>query len=119
MRLATLLAKGSSGNATAMPAHQALACATLGGARALGLQDRIGSIVPGKLADLVAVNLSANELAPCYDPVSHLVYAAGREHVSDVWVGGERRLVDGKLLNLDEAAIRGKARQWQMKIRPS
>ncbi len=119
MRLAALLAKGSSGDATAMPAHKALECATLGGARALGLQDRIGSIVPGKLADLVAVNLTASELSPCYDPLSHLVYAAGREHVSDVWVGGERRLVDGKLLNLDEAAIRGKARQWQMRIRPS
>ncbi len=118
MRLAALLAKGSTGDATAMPVHTALECATLGGARALGLQERIGSIVPGKLADLTAVNLAATALSPCYDPVSHLVYAAGREHVSDVWVGGERRLVDGKLPNLDEAAICGKARQWQTRIRP-
>ena len=118
MRLAALLAKGSTGDATAMPVHTALECATLGGARALGLQERIGSIVPGKRADLTAVNLAATALSPCYDPVSHLVYAAGREHVSDVWVGGERRLVDGKLPNLDEAAIRGKARQWQTRIRP-
>jgi 5-methylthioadenosine/S-adenosylhomocysteine deaminase len=119
MRLAALLAKGCSGDAAAMPAHQALECATLGGARALGLQDRIGSIVPGKLADLTAVNLAASELAPCYDPVSHLVYAAGREHVSDVWIGGERRLADGQLAGLDESAIRAKARQWQNRIRPS
>ncbi len=119
MRLAALLAKGSSGDATAMPAHKALECATLGGARALGLQDRIGSIVPGKFADLTAVNLAGSELSPCYDPISHLVYAAGREHVSDVWIGGERRLADGKLANLDESAIRAKARQWQMRIRPS
>lgn len=119
MRLAALLAKGSTGDATAMPAHQVLACATLGSARALGLQDRIGSIVPGKLADLTAINLSASELSPCYDPVSHLVYAAGREHVSDVWIGGERRLADGELTNLDESAIRAKARQWQNRIRPS
>ena len=119
MRLAALLAKGNSGDATAMPAHTALECATLGGARALGLQDRIGSIVPGKLADLTAVNLAATALSPCYDPVSHLVYAAGREHVSDVWVSGERRLSGGELINLDESAIRGKARQWQMRIRPS
>ncbi|MGV3627769.1 MAG: amidohydrolase family protein, partial [Betaproteobacteria bacterium] len=119
MRLAALLAKGSSGDATAMPVHKALECATLGGARALGLQDRIGSIVPGKLADLTAVNLAATALSPCYDPVSHLVYAAGREHVSDVWVGGERLLVDGGLVNLDESAILTKARQWQMRIRPS
>ncbi|MBX9905679.1 MAG: TRZ/ATZ family hydrolase [Burkholderiales bacterium] len=119
MRLAALLAKGGSGDATVMPAHTALECATLGGARALGLQDRIGSIVPGKLADLTAVNLAATALSPCYDPVSHLVYAAGREHVSDVWVGGERRLVNGELINLDESAILAKARQWQMRIRPS
>ncbi|MBY0270880.1 MAG: TRZ/ATZ family hydrolase [Burkholderiales bacterium] len=119
MRLAALLAKGGSGDATTMPAHQALSCATLSGARALGLQDKIGSIVPGKLADLVAVNLAACELSPCYNPVSHLVYAAGREKVSDVWVGGERRLADGQLVNLDESAIRAKARQWQKRIRPS
>lgn len=119
MRLAALLAKGSSGDATAMPAHKALECATLGGARALGLQDRIGSLVPGKFADLTAINLAASELSPCYDPVSQLVYAAGREHVSDVWIGGERRLAGGGLVNLDESAIRAKARQWQMRIRPS
>lgn len=118
MRLAALLAKGSSGDATTLPAHQALECATLGGARALGLQDRIGSIIPGKLADLTAVNLAASELSPCYDPVSHLVYAVGREHVSDVWIGGERRLIDGQLAALDEPAIRAKARQWQNRIRP-
>lgn len=117
MRLAALLAKGSSGDATAMPAHQALACATLGGARALGLQDRIGSIVPGKLADLTAVDLSATALSPCYDPLSHLVYAAGREHVSDVWVGGERRLAAGELTGLDEQAIRARARQWQGRMK--
>jgi len=119
MRLAALLAKGGSGDATAMPAQRALECATLGGARALGLQDRIGSIVPGKLADLTAVNLSALALSPCYDPVSHLVYAAGREHVTDVWVGGRRRLADGNLAGLDETAIRSRAGQWQKKIRPS
>lgn len=119
MRLAALLAKGSSGDATAMPAHRALECATLGGARALGLQDRIGSIVPGKLADLTAVNLAASELMPCYDPVSHLVYAAGREHVSDVWVNGRRQLADGKLLHLDTAAMRARAQHWRHRISAS
>jgi 5-methylthioadenosine/S-adenosylhomocysteine deaminase len=119
MRLAALLAKGGSGDATAMPAQRALECATLGGARALGLQDHIGSIIPGKLADLTAVNLSDLALSPCYDPISHLVYAAGREHVTDVWVGGKRRLADGNLAGLDETAIRSRAGQWQKKIRPS
>ncbi len=119
MRLAALLAKGSTGDATAMPAQRALECATLGGARALGLQDRIGSIVPGKLADLTAVNLSATALSPCYDPISHLVYAAGREDVTDVWVGGERRLAEGKLAGLDETVIKARANQWKKKIHPS
>ena len=119
MRLAALLAKGSSGDATVMPAQRALECATLGGARALGLQDRIGSIVPGKLADLTAVNLSASALSPCYDPISHLVYAAGREHVTDVWVGGEQRLAGGEFTGLDETVIKVRANQWKTKIRPS
>ena len=113
MRLAALLAKGGSGDATAMPAHKALECATLGGARALGLQAQTGSIVPGKLADLAAVRLSAPELAPCYDPASHLVYAAGREHVTDVWVGGERRLAGGELTSLDLQAITARTAYWK------
>ena len=119
MRLAALLAKGSSGDPTAMPAHRALECATLGGARALGLQERIGSIVPGKLADLTAVNLSSAELTPCYDPISHLVYAAGREHVTDVWVGGVRRVADRTLITIDETTIKARAIQWVKRIRPS
>ncbi len=116
MRLAALLAKGSRGDATAMPAHQALECATLGGARALGLQAKIGSIVPGKLADLTAIRLSAPELAPCYDPASHLIYAAGREHVTDVWVGGERRLAGGELTSLDLQAITARAAYWKKMV---
>ncbi len=92
MRTAALLAKAVSRDAEAMPDHAALRAATLGGARALGLDEQIGSIVPGKAADLVAVDLGAPELAPCYDPVSHLVYAAGRDHVSDVWIAGQPKL---------------------------
>lgn len=98
MRLATLLAKGSARDAAALPAAQALECATLGAARALGLGARIGSIEPGKEADLVAFALDAIETQPCYDPLSHLIYACGREHATDVWVAGravvkKRRLV--------------------------
>ena len=116
MRLAALLAKGASGDPQIMPAHRVLEAATLGGARALGLQDQIGSIAPGKLADLTAVNLSATELSPCYDPVSHLVYAAGREHVTDVWVGGSRRVANGKLIDLDETALLSRAHYWKNKL---
>jgi 5-methylthioadenosine/S-adenosylhomocysteine deaminase len=78
-----------------MPAQAALRAATLGGAAALGLEARIGSLLPGKAADLAAVRISGPELSPCYDPLSHLVYAAGREHVSDVWVAGRQLLRDG------------------------
>jgi 5-methylthioadenosine/S-adenosylhomocysteine deaminase len=100
MRLAALLAKAVAGDAEAMPAHAALRAATLGGALALGLETRIGSITQGKAADLAAVRLSGPELSPCYDPVSHLVYAAGRHDVSDVWVAGQRLLRDGIIPDL-------------------
>ena len=117
MRLGALLAKAVARDAQALPAHAALRAATLGGAAALGLEARIGSIVAGKCADLVAVHLDAPELAPCYDPVSHLVYAAGREHVSDVWVAG-RRLIEGK--SPVNSALRGldtRSKLWQNILR--
>ena len=91
MRLAALLSKGESGDATAVPAHTAIEMATINGAKALGLEEKIGSIEKGKLADLTAVSFSDIEMQPCFDPISHLVYVAGREHVSHVWVGGELR----------------------------
>ena len=70
--------------------------ATLNGARALGLERELGSLQPGKAADVVAVDFGAPELTPCYDPVSHLVYAAGRHNVSHVWVRGELALAEGE-----------------------
>ncbi|MDG1073623.1 MAG: TRZ/ATZ family hydrolase [Methylophilaceae bacterium] len=91
MRLAALLAKAVSDDATVIPAHQAIEMATINGAKALGLDDKIGSIEKGKLADLTAVQFSDLEMQPCFDPISHLVYVAGREHVSHTWVAGELR----------------------------
>jgi len=88
MRLAALLAKGSSGDATAFPAHRVLESATLTAARVLQLDDTIGSIVAGKSADLTAFDLSDHDLQPCFDVASHLVFVVGRESVSDVWIGG-------------------------------
>ncbi|MCC7487367.1 MAG: TRZ/ATZ family hydrolase [Burkholderiales bacterium] len=116
MRLAALLAKGAGGDATVLPAHAVLAMATLNGARALGLERRIGSLVPGKRADMVAVDLSSLELAPCYDPVSHLVYAAGREHVSHVWVDGELLVEGGRLTRIEPAELAWKAAHWKDRI---
>ena len=84
--------------------------------RALGMEDRVGSIAPGKLADLAAVDLSAPELAPCYDPLSHLVYAAGREHVTHVWVNGELIVEERRLLRLDPAELSAKAAYWKDRV---
>lgn len=118
LRLASLLAKGRSGRAEVIGAHQALRMATLGGARALGLEAEIGSIREGKSADLCALKINDSTLAPCYDPVSLLAYSAGREHVSDVWVAGSARVSDGKLLGADEIELINLAALWQNQIRP-
>jgi 5-methylthioadenosine/S-adenosylhomocysteine deaminase len=116
MRLAALLAKGTSGDPTALPAHAVLEMATLNAARALGLDQRIGSLAIGKRADMAAVCLAAPELAPCYEPLSHLIYAVGREHVSHVWVDGELLVENGSFAQLDAHALAAKATQWKEKI---
>src|SRR6267142_249019 len=116
MRTAALLAKAVGNDARAMPAHQALAAATLHGARALGLEASIGSLAPGKSADLCAVAFDEPELAPCYDPVSHLVYSAGREHVSHVWVAGEPRLREKKLVGFENRGLNNRVLLWQNKL---
>jgi 5-methylthioadenosine/S-adenosylhomocysteine deaminase len=113
MRTAALLAKAVARDAEAFPAHAALHAATLGGARALGLESVAGSIVPGKAADLAAVDLRAPELAPCYDVVSHLVYAAGRENVSHVWVAGELLMAERELANPALRSLDSLGRVWQ------
>jgi 5-methylthioadenosine/S-adenosylhomocysteine deaminase len=118
MRLAALLAKGASQRPTSLPAERALAMATLDGARALGLGDEIGSIVPGKSADLAAVNLGGLEMSPCYHPISHLVYAAGREQVTHTWVRGRLLLEDRRLTTLDAGELAAKAAFWQQRIAP-
>jgi 5-methylthioadenosine/S-adenosylhomocysteine deaminase len=121
MRLAALLEKGRSGNAAAMPAHQALEMATLGAARALGLDDKIGSIEIGKFADLTAVRIADVQTLPCYDPVSHLVYAAGREHVTHTWVAGELRYQklnghDGVYANIEPSELKEITTGWQSRL---
>ncbi len=116
-RTAALLAKGTSGDASILPAHQALRMATLSGAKALGLDHRIGSLAIGKCADMMAVDLSGIDVVPCYDPVSDVVYAAGREHVSHVWVNGRLRVEDGTLIGLDARELQVKATQWRDRIR--
>lgn len=116
MRLAALLAK-AGGDAASLPAVEALAMATINGAKALGLEQRIGSIEPGKQADLVAVDFSSIEMSPCYDPLSHLVYVAGREQVSHTWVDGELRFERGVHDSIEQAELKEIVSIWQGKLK--
>jgi 5-methylthioadenosine/S-adenosylhomocysteine deaminase len=117
MRLASLLAKVTTGDAAAVPAASALRMATLAGATALGLDAQIGSLRPGKQADAISVNLGAFPHLPCYDPLSHLVHVAGRDQVTDVWVAGQRLVQAGALATLDAADLGARARLWQDRLR--
>jgi 5-methylthioadenosine/S-adenosylhomocysteine deaminase len=116
MRLAALLAKAQSTRANSVPAHTALHMATLGAAKALGLDHRIGSIEVGKLADLCAIDFTDLALAPVYHPASHVVYAASRNHVSHVWIEGQMKLDQGQLTGTDEERLRANARAWQLRL---
>ncbi|MDI1308089.1 MAG: TRZ/ATZ family hydrolase [Methylotenera sp.] len=116
MRLSALLAKGISEDATVIPAHQALEMATINAAKAMGLEDKIGSIEIGKLADLTAVKLSDLTINPCYDPLSHLVYTCGREHVSHTWVAGELRYSNGLYANIEPLELKEIIHTWQPKL---
>lgn len=117
MRLSALLAKGVSGDATVIPAHQALEMATINAAKALGLDHKIGSIEVGKLADLAAVKLSDLATNPCYDPISHLVYTCGREQVTHTWVAGELRYSNGVYANIEPLELKEIINTWQPKLR--
>jgi len=117
MRTAALLAKGFSGNASACDSRQAIEMATINGARALGMADRIGSIEAGKCADLIAIDLSALNTQPVYDPVSQVVYAAASNQVSDVWIDGVAQLRDSEFCQLDVSRIIATAASWANKIR--
>ncbi len=115
-RLASLLQKGITGDAAALPAHQKLEMATLNAAKALGWHDTIGSLVEGKAADMTAIDLSSIETQPVYDPVSHIFHAAGRESVSHVWVDGEMLLDNRVLLRQDLAELKANAALWQQRF---
>ncbi|GAA0705140.1 TRZ/ATZ family hydrolase [Dokdonella soli] len=116
MRTAALLAKAVANDASALDAAATLRAATLDGARALGWNERIGSIEAGKQADLAAIRLDDVETQPMYSVISQLVYAAGRHQVSDVWIAGERKLRDRVLVDLDMGELRAKARRWRERI---
>ena len=115
-RTAALLAKAVAQDAAALDAFSALRAATLGGAKAIGFDDRVGSIEPGKEADLVCVDLSALETQPLHHVVSQLIYATGRQQVSDVWIAGRTRLRQRMLVDIDIEGVLSNARQWRERI---
>lgn len=116
MRTAALLAKAVAQDASALPAAKALAMATLGGARALGIDDMVGSLCPGKWADITAIKLDDLETQPLFNPISDLVYAASRHQVTNVWIEGRRVLKDRQLTTLDEPDIRTRIRTWRERL---
>ena len=116
MRLASLLAKVSTADAAALPAAEVLRMATLGGAEALGLGDDIGTLTPGKQADIAAVDLGSLDSQPVYDPVSHLVHVAARSDVTHVWIAGAAAMSARRLVGLDEAALFTRAKMWQARL---
>jgi 5-methylthioadenosine/S-adenosylhomocysteine deaminase len=116
MRTAALLAKGVANDTRALPAHQALRMATLNGAVALGIGAETGSLEPGKRADITAVNLGSPDTQPIYHPISQLVYATGRDKVSDVWVSGRQVLRERVLTTMDLQEILSRTADWQVRI---
>ena len=117
MRLASFLQKLTTSDPRALPAKAALEMATIGGARALGLGARTGSLEPGKLADIIIVNAGEAHQTPLYDHVSHLVYATSGHDVRDVVVHGRVLMRDRQVKTLDKAAVLRDARAMQQKVR--
>ncbi|MDQ3493951.1 MAG: TRZ/ATZ family hydrolase [Pseudomonadota bacterium] len=115
-RTAALLAKAVAQDATAFDAFSALRAATLGGAKAIGFDHLIGSIEPGKQADLACIDFSPLEAQPMFEVVSQLVYATGRHQVSDVWIAGKPKLRERVLVDMDIDGIIANARQWRQRI---
>ncbi len=116
MRTATLLAKAVAKDASAIPAPAALRMATINGAKALGLEQHIGSLELGKFADIIAINLNSIECQPLYDPVSQVVYSSCRDQITDVWVAGKQLMKQRNLTTIDETELLEKAQNWRNKL---
>ncbi len=116
MQTASLIAKTTANDATALPAWQALEMATINGAKALNVQHEIGSLEIGKSADITAINLNHISTQPVYDALAQVVYSASRQQVSDVWVQGKQRVKNGELTGADTQKILNNAAQWGERI---
>jgi 5-methylthioadenosine/S-adenosylhomocysteine deaminase len=119
MDLAAKLQKVVTLDPQSLPATAAFEMATMGGARALGLEREIGSLEPGKRADMISVRLDQPHAVPLYEPVSQLVYALKASDVRDVMVNGKPVVRDRQVLTLDLKQILAKAEEFQSKVRAS
>lgn len=117
MRLSALLPRGAGQDPVAVRSADALAMATREGAAALGLGDLTGSLEPGKAADLILLDASGPHATPLHDPVSHVVFGAGRGDVRRVWAAGREVVRDGRLLTLDLDALRAELAPVAAKIK--
>jgi 5-methylthioadenosine/S-adenosylhomocysteine deaminase len=117
MRAAALLHKVSSGNPQAMPARQALELATRRGAEALGMADRIGSLEPGKQADVITVDVSGARQTPMFDPMSHLVYVSRGDDVRNTIVAGRVLMAGGAVTSLTKDQVLNDARAMAVRVR--
>ncbi len=117
LQLSALLHKGMASDPTVLPARAALAMATIGGARVLGLDERIGTLAEGKEADLICISIDRAHATPLYDPFSHLVYAARSSDVRHVLVRGKLVVGDGKLRTLDLDRVRAEAAEFALRLR--
>jgi 5-methylthioadenosine/S-adenosylhomocysteine deaminase len=109
-RLAALLASGVGGDPALLPPARALALATLGGARALGLAEETGSLAPGKWADLACFGLAGPLVEPVHDVAAALVHGGGRSLCTDTWVAGRHLVAGGRLTSLDAAGLMDEVR---------
>lgn len=116
LKTAALLAKAVSNNASALDAHSALRMATLNGAKAMGIDDQVGSLEVGKQADITAIKMSDIELQPLYNLASQLIYTHSGHRVSHVWVNGKCLLENYELQTINERELKQKVRHWQEKI---
>ena len=112
MRTASFTAKLLGLDPTHLPAEEAIKIATLNGAKALGLEHKIGSLEIGKLADIIAIDLSSYLTQPVFNPISHLVYAINRLQVTDTWVSGKQLLKQGEFTKLDIKRILKNTLKW-------
>jgi 5-methylthioadenosine/S-adenosylhomocysteine deaminase len=116
MRLAAFLQKVEQMNPEVLPANTVLSMATRGGARAIGLGDKIGSIEPGKRADLIQVEFDDVHHVPTYDVVSHLVYVNDEQDVSSVIVDGKVLMRDREMLTIDTERVAAEAKAFAARI---